>query len=207
MSNPLAYADRVRVRQPGDAGFALGPHVDGGSIERWEPEGYGIGGVYDKIYQGEWERYDPWEASSRVSVVSDLYGGAGACSMFRMFQGWLSMSHTGPNEGTLKVNPLLQLSTSYFLLRPFFTPINQTNASKDGEATTDFLQPENWRLKTGDEMTSELHGANPGHAQELNQTLHPHLDLKGTMVHIPKISPGDYVVWHCDSKSSFAPLL
>ena len=39
MLHPLTYADRVRIRQPGDAGFALGPHVDGGSVERWEPEG------------------------------------------------------------------------------------------------------------------------------------------------------------------------
>ena len=34
-SHPVAYADRLRIRQPGDAGFALGPHVDGGSCERW----------------------------------------------------------------------------------------------------------------------------------------------------------------------------
>ena len=30
---PLSYADRVRIRQPGDSGFALGPHVDSGSVE------------------------------------------------------------------------------------------------------------------------------------------------------------------------------
>lgn len=34
-SHPVAYADRLRIRQPGDVGFALGPHVDGGSCERW----------------------------------------------------------------------------------------------------------------------------------------------------------------------------
>jgi hypothetical protein len=199
-SQPLAYADRVRIRQPGDAGFALGPHVDGGGVERWEPNGYGIGGVYDKIWQGSWEEYDPWEASSRVPAVSDLYDGAGACSMFRMFQGWLGMSNTGPHEGTLMVNPLLQLSTAYFLLRPFFEPVKQANSLTAGEYTPEFLQADNWKLKVGDEMTSDLHGSSPGHAQELNQILHPHLDLKNTMVHIPKINPGDYVVWHCDSK-------
>jgi hypothetical protein len=36
---PVSYADRLRIRQPGDAGFALGAHVDGGSVERWEPDG------------------------------------------------------------------------------------------------------------------------------------------------------------------------
>lgn len=88
--HPTMYADRLRMRLPGDAKFALGPHVDGGSCERWEEEGYGRGRVYERIWKGEWEEYDPWESSGRLSVVSDLYQGVGACSMFRMFQGWLS---------------------------------------------------------------------------------------------------------------------
>src|SRR5277367_2087229 len=45
-SHPVTYADRVRIRQPGDAGFAPGPHVDAGSVERWEATGYGVSGVY-----------------------------------------------------------------------------------------------------------------------------------------------------------------
>ena len=72
-SHPTIYADRLRMRLPGDARFALGPHVDGGSCERWEPEGYGKGKVYDSIFKGEWESYDPWESSSRLPVTSDLY--------------------------------------------------------------------------------------------------------------------------------------
>ena len=199
-SQPLSYADRVRIRQPGDSDFALGPHIDGGSLERWEPEGYGLGSVYDKIWQGEWENYNPWEPTSRVSAVSDLYNGGGACSMFRMFQGWLSMSSTGPKEGTLLVNPLLQLSTAYLLLRPFFAPIKQLDTSNSSESMTEYLRGDNWTLQTGKEITSDLQGANPGQAQELSQVLHPHLDLARTMVHIPQIKAGDYVVWHCDSK-------
>ena len=197
---PLSYADRVRIRQPGDSGFALGPHVDGGSVERWEPSGYGLGGVYDRIWQGRWEDYDPWEASCRVLAVSDLYSGAGACSMFRMFQGWLSMSSTGPNEGTLKVNPLLQLSTAYFLLRPFFAPKKPAQELVVGHYDSDFLSANNWTLASESEAASQLQGASLGHAQELNQVLHPHLDLERTMVHVPQIKPGDFVVWHCDSK-------
>ncbi|KAL3418929.1 hypothetical protein PVAG01_09150 [Phlyctema vagabunda] len=198
-SLPLAYADRVRIRQPGDAGFALGAHVDGGSVERWEPEGYGLGDPYAKIFAGQWEEYDAWESSSRVPVRSDLYDGAGSCSMFRMFQGWLGMSHTGPREGTLKVNPNIQLSTAYYLLRPFFAPIQPAKSLTAGENTAEYLQPENWRLQTGDEITSELHGATPGHGQEMNNILHPHLELQKTMIHIPQIKPGDFVVWHCDT--------
>ncbi|KAI1799419.1 DUF1479-domain-containing protein [Daldinia bambusicola] len=194
MSQPLSYADRLRIRQPGDANFALGPHIDGGSVERWELNGYGRGGVYDKIFEGAWEEYDPWDASTRVSAVVDNYNGLGACSMFRMFQGWLSMSTTQPFEGTLMVNPAIKLSTAYLLLRPFFRPIEDLSQASP-EA---YLATENWEY-AGADMTSELHGATPGHGQELDNILHPHLDLANTMVHVPNIRPGDYVVWHCDS--------
>jgi hypothetical protein len=208
ISRPLVYADRLRIRKPGDASFALGPHVDGGSVERWEPDGYGLGGIYDAIWAGNWEQYDPWEAGARVPVVSDRYNGAGACSMFRMFQGWLSMSYTGPGDGTLMVNPLLQLATAYFLLRPFFAPIRDLPAPESqsrinvvgGGHDDEFLRADNWRLIAGDEVTSDLNGAYPGHGQELSEVLHPHLDLAKSMVHIPQVKPGDYVVWHCDSK-------
>lgn len=195
ISQPLSYADRLRIRQPGDANFALGPHIDGGSVERWELNGYGRGGVYNKIFEGSWEEYDPWDASTRVSAVVDNYNGLGACSMFRMFQGWLSMSTTQPFEGTLMVNPAIKLSTAYLLLRPFFRPIKDL----DQASPERYLAAENWEY-AGADMTSELHGATPGHGQELDNTLHPHLDLENTMVHVPRIKPGDYVVWHCDCK-------
>ncbi|KAI1139453.1 DUF1479-domain-containing protein [Hypoxylon sp. FL0543] len=194
LSQPLSYADRLRIRQPGDATFALGPHVDGGSVERWELNGYGLGGVYRKIFEGSWEDYDPWDASTRVAAVMDNYNGLGACSMFRMFQGWLSMSTTKPFEGTLMVNPAVKLSTTYMLLRPFFRSIKDPNQVPPDE----YLAAENWEF-CGSEMTSELQGASPGHGQELNTLLHPHLDLDNTMVHVPPIKPGDYVVWHCDT--------
>ncbi|KAI1771081.1 DUF1479-domain-containing protein [Hypoxylon cercidicola] len=193
-SQPLSYADRLRIRQPGDATFALGPHIDGGSVERWELDGYGRGGVYNKIFEGSWEEYDPWDASTRVSAVMDNYNGLGACSMFRMFQGWLSMSTTNPFEGTLMVNPAVKLSTAYLLLRPFFRPIKES----DHISPETYLATDNWEF-TGSEMTSELQGATPGHGQELNHALHPHLDLDNTMVHVPQIKPGDFVVWHCDT--------
>ena len=193
-AHPTIYADRVRIRQPGDAGFALGPHVDGGSCERWEHNGYGRGEVYQHIFEGRWEEYDPWESSRRLHVISDLYNGAGACSMFRMFQGWLSMSTTGPGEGTLMVNPLLGKATAYFLLRPFFEP-KRAPGDVYGSA---FLDADNWRMEKI--TTSVLQGATPSHSQELSAALHPHLCLEDSMVHIPQVNPGDYVVWHCDSK-------
>lgn len=196
-SHPMIYADRLRMRLPGDAKFALGPHVDGGSCERWEENGYGRGHVYDKIFEGKWEEYDPWESSCRLPVQADLYHGIGACSMFRMFQGWLSLSSTGPFEGTLLVNPLLSRATAYYLLRPFFSP---KKPAQDPTAETyeeAFLAPTNWALNK--EHDSWLHGATPGHGQELRAQLHPHLNLPSSMVHVPRVNPGDYVSWHCDT--------
>ncbi|KND86824.1 Uncharacterized protein YbiU [Tolypocladium ophioglossoides CBS 100239] len=192
LANPLTYADRVRIRQPGDASFALGPHIDGGSVERWKREGYGRGGVYDRVFAGAWERYDPWDASGRVDAVSNRYDGLGACSMFRMWQGWMSMSRTGPREGTLLVNPLMHLATAYVLLRPFFRPV-------DEETGPGYLDERNWVFTGTADMTSELQGATPGHGQELTEELHPHLELGRTMVHVPNIKPGDFVAWHCDT--------
>ena len=101
------------------------------------------------------------------------------------------VSNTGPNEGTLLVNPLLHLTTSYLLLRPFFAPLDP-NFSNPA-----YLSPTNWTLPSP--PTSWLHGATPGHGQELRPELHPHLNLPQAMVHVPRVNPGDYVSWHCDT--------
>ncbi|KAH9845410.1 Isopenicillin N synthase-like, partial [Teratosphaeria destructans] len=207
--HPVVYADRLRMRAPGDQRFALGCHVDGGSCERWEEAGYGKGRVYEAIFRGDWESYDPWESSCRLPVTSDLYHGIGACSMFRMAQGWLAMSETHPFEGTLLVNPLLRHATAYFLLRPFFTPKKPPQNPDNHADDPDFLHPDNWSLEPT--PTSWLQGATPGRGQELHPTLHPHLHLHlpsaqhhtarrpTSMTHIPPVRPGDYVAWHCDS--------
>ena len=164
---PLTYADRFRIRNPGDAKFALGPHTDGGSLERWEDPEYRR--CYVKILEGKWEEYDPFDAKYRINARQDLYNGAGACSMFRFFQAWLSMSSTGPGEGTLKICPLLKHATSYLMLRPFFT----TGSVWD--------------------LDAQFPGAVPGACQEYNEVLHPGLKLEDTMCSVPHVEPGDYV--------------
>ncbi|KAF2638254.1 DUF1479-domain-containing protein [Massarina eburnea CBS 473.64] len=200
--HPISYCDRLRMRLPGDARFALGPHVDGGSVERWDERGYGLGKVYDSIWKGKWEEFDPWETSCRLPVVPDLHQGVGSCTAFRMFQGWMSLSTTGPSEGTLLVNPLFAKATAYYMLRPFFSPKQgvEPGAQTASEAVTsslDFLAADNWEMDT--EQTSWVQGATPGHGQELSSLLHPHLALQETMVHMPVVRPGDYVAWHCDT--------
>ncbi|QKX63491.1 uncharacterized protein TRUGW13939_10662 [Talaromyces rugulosus] len=177
VTNPLTYADRLRIRQPGDSKFTLGPHVDGGSLERWEDPEYAS--VYTKIFQGKWEEYDAFDAKHRVKAKMDMYNGAGACSMLRLFQGWLAMSDTGPGEGTLHVCPMITHSTAYTMLRPFF----------DLESSLP-------------NMDVTFPGSVPGACQEYNPVTHPHLDLLTTMVPVPRVEPGDYVAWHCDSLHS-----
>ncbi|KAL2669790.1 hypothetical protein Neosp_015235 [[Neocosmospora] mangrovei] len=78
LSTPLVYSDRLRVRNSGDAKFALGPHIDGGSIEQWEDPTYRQ--VYEKILAGKWEEFDAWEMDKRADAVQDLYAGPGSVS-------------------------------------------------------------------------------------------------------------------------------
>ncbi|KAI0438037.1 DUF1479-domain-containing protein [Xylaria telfairii] len=201
---PVVYADRLRVRTPHDTPLA-GAHVDNGSVERWEPDGYGASGTYRAVFSGHWEDHDPWDSSPRLHITTDLYNRSGSCSMFRMFQGFLSLSSVPAGSGTLTVCPMLQLSTAYLLLRPFFTPRykNPAAAMADYEmgmgpkrSELDFLHPNNWNLNVS--QTSILHGAVPGYVHELSTALHPHLQLQRTMVSVPDLEPGDYVIWHPD---------
>ncbi|KAF4339095.1 DUF1479 domain protein [Fusarium beomiforme] len=147
---PISYADRMRVRRPEDESCSLTVYVDGGSVKRWEPDGYGSAATYQPIWDGRWEDWDPWESSTRLKVTSDLYNGGGSCSVFRMFQG-----------------------------------------------CPEFLKPEKWILQ--EPPSSVIQGALPSYPQELNDALHPHLQLHRSMIPIPKLEPGDYLVWHCDT--------
>jgi hypothetical protein len=81
--------------------------------------------------------------------------------------------------GTLVVHPILQPSTAYWMLRPFFKPTQK--GSLHG-----------WKFSLDDEDGDVLlHGANPGTAQEHNPDIHPHLRLQETMIPFPTVEPGD----------------
>lgn len=100
LRDPVLYADRCRERHPGDTSFALGPHSDSGTIERWEDECYST--VYRNGIVENWETWDPWNIDGRINANTDMYDSPGGSSVFRTFQGWLALSSTGPGEGTLR---------------------------------------------------------------------------------------------------------
>ncbi|KAF5309928.1 hypothetical protein D9619_010556 [Psilocybe cf. subviscida] len=184
---PISYFDRLRIRVPGDAQFTLGPHIDGGSVERWEDGG--MRRVFGRILEGggAWRGHDPFDVTPRIGARQDLYNASNACSIFRAWQGWTSLSSTGPGEGTLRVLPMLALASAYVSLRPFFRPKNAQSAS---------LAFDDW---TVDLDTPAFPGSSIGKTQELNARTHPHLRLGRTMVSVPGVEPGDQVYWHCDT--------
>ncbi|KAK4057803.1 hypothetical protein OIO90_001022 [Microbotryomycetes sp. JL221] len=196
LSNVISYADRLRIRHPGDSKFALGPHIDGGGVERWEdPE---FRGLWTNILSGgqRWRQHDPWSFGSegqKLTAKADMYEAPGGCSVNRPFQGWLSMSSTGPSEGTLRVMPLLREATAYWVLRPFFNPINKEEPNAAGQYSEEFLAADNWEF---DATSSSFPGCMLGGSFELNPVTHPHLRLTTAMTSVPHVNPGDVVFWH-----------
>ncbi|KAF3992870.1 hypothetical protein FT663_00780 [Candidozyma haemuli var. vulneris] len=168
----VSYADRLRIRQPGDALFSLGPHADGGSLERWEDEAFRA--CYTPIFEGRWEDYDPNDATHRIDVNMDKYASNGTCNIFRAYQGWLAVSKVAPKEGSILFGPLVKEATAYWMMSPFF--------DEDDNLLLD----------------SSLPGTFPGKSQEFNNETHPGLRLDDLMVPVPAVRPGDMVFWHCD---------
>jgi hypothetical protein len=101
-----------------------------------------------------------------------------------MFQGWLALDPIPSGPGSAQVLPLPRLATAYFLLRPFFSPPPSDSPNQE------------WTINHP--QTSILHGALPSYTQEITPSLHPHLDLARSLVSVPRLEPGDYLVWHPD---------
>ncbi|KAG1736520.1 hypothetical protein EDB19DRAFT_1896026 [Suillus lakei] len=187
---PLVYADRVSIRHPGVQWDIHPPHVDGGSIERWEDTNFRR--CFADILSGNWRQHDPYELEGRLDARASLYGRPGQAAVFRTFQGWLAMSKTAPTQGTLKVFPDVLLSNAYTMLRPFFRPTVPLDSK-------DILDAKNWVF---DISTPDFPGIQPHDSGWVGPRptpdLHPHLRLGDTMTSIPKVNPGDMVFWHCD---------
>jgi hypothetical protein len=106
------YADRVRRRQPGDKTLGLSPHMDAGTVERWIDPGYQR--VYEKVFAGDWQAYDPFDARHRLETRE--IPSPAVASVFRTYQGWTALTRQGPKDGTLRVIPISE-GISYVLLR------------------------------------------------------------------------------------------
>jgi hypothetical protein len=74
--------------------WSIGPHMDGGSLERWEDPQYRK--CYLKVLNGDWEKHNPYDASPRIGAIFDLHMGPGGCSIFRTYQ--VSISSSIPFE-------------------------------------------------------------------------------------------------------------
>ena len=61
-----------------DSEYTLNAHQDSGAIERWEDPAYRA--CYNKIFEGRWEEYEPWNADHRSDAKTDLYA-SGSKSM------------------------------------------------------------------------------------------------------------------------------
>jgi len=175
LQSQVVYSDRFRIRYPEDGEGTLPPHLDSSATERWEDPSYRS--CYAKIFEGNWEEFDPWCVDQRLNAKLDLFKKSRSQSVFRSLQGWLALSQTNIGEGTLQLVPNIKLVTAYIMLRPFFM---QGIENFDGES-------------------SVFPGCEPGRGQFFpTEKYHPHLRLQDTMVSIPPINPGDFVFWHCD---------
>ncbi|KAK0490729.1 hypothetical protein IW261DRAFT_1433824 [Armillaria novae-zelandiae] len=184
LSSPLTYADRFRIRHPGRGWTAHPPHVDGGTLERWEDP------TFRSLDNGG--KHDPFLLAGRVGAQTSLCHRPEQSSIFRSFQGWLAMSETAPTEGTLKVFPDVLLSNAYLILRPFFRLLVAPDSS-------DIWNPKSWAF---DISNADFPGLYPRkgwwYGPQPTPELHPNLLLEKTMTSVPKVCPGDTVFWHGD---------
>ncbi|KAG9225114.1 hypothetical protein CCMSSC00406_0007475 [Pleurotus cornucopiae] len=189
MSAPLTYADRVRIRPPGRWPNALPPHVDGATLERWEEPNMRL--CFKDILSGDWRSHDPYDLDGRLEAMTSLYNRPNQCSVFRTFQGWLSMSDTGPREGTIKMFPNVKVANAYTMLRPFFRPLIPVDSP-------DIWDTKNWIYDIESPEFPGIIDLDGGYYQRPTTKAHPHLRLEQTLTSAPAVKPGDAVFWHCD---------
>lgn len=113
------YIDRTRRRPPGTTSRGLGAHTDSGAFERWLLPAYQR--VFERVFDGDVDAYDPWDAAHRTEV-NEYAGGTTMCSAFRTFQGWTALSDITNDQGVLFTVPVPAAMT-YILLRPLLDDV------------------------------------------------------------------------------------
>lgn len=115
------YADRIRIRTPGDTSLSLRPHIDGGTTGRWlDPAG---SLPYRALLDGDFAGFDPFDAAGRTTAAAADSNG---CSVFRSYQGWTALTAQGPGCGTLQVLPIAR-AIAAVLLRPFCADVPEAS--------------------------------------------------------------------------------
>lgn len=116
----VIYPDRIRRRPPGTTSKGLGAHTDSGALERWLLPAYQR--VFANVFNGDFSRFDPWDAAHRTEVEEYTVDNTTKCSVFRTFQGWTALSDMIPNQGLLHVVPIPE-AMAYILLRPLLDDV------------------------------------------------------------------------------------
>lgn len=116
----VIYPDRIRRRPPGTTSKGLGAHTDSGALERWLLPAYQQ--VFARVFDGNVEKYDPWNAAHRTEVEEYTVENTTKCSVFRTFQGWTALSDMIPGQGLLHVVPIPE-AMAYILLRPLLDDV------------------------------------------------------------------------------------
>ncbi|MEG5899036.1 DUF1479 domain-containing protein [Enterobacter bugandensis] len=116
----VIYPDRIRRRPPGTTSKGLGAHTDSGALERWLLPAYQQ--VFARVFDGNVEKYDPWNAAHRTEVEEYTVDNTTKCSVFRTFQGWTALSDMIPGQGLLHVVPIPE-AIAYILLRPLLDDV------------------------------------------------------------------------------------
>lgn len=116
----IIYPDRIRRRLPGTTSKGLGAHTDSGALERWLLPAYQK--VFRKIFTGQFDDYDPWDAAYRSEVNEYDVDNTTKCSAFRTFQGWTALSDMATGQGLLHVVPV-PVAMAYVLLRPLLKDV------------------------------------------------------------------------------------
>ena len=99
----VIYPDRIRRRPPGTTSKGLG------RAYRLRRAGAlaaaGIPAGVARVFDGNVDKYDPWNAAHRTEVEEYTVDNTTKCSVFRTFQGWTALSDMIPGQGLLHVVP------------------------------------------------------------------------------------------------------
>ncbi|CAM1502654.1 Fc.00g074300.m01.CDS01 [Cosmosporella sp. VM-42] len=181
---PLSYADGIRIRPLGVPFYGLGPHIDAGSLSRWADTTYQL--AYEAVFSGNPELLGNYDLTHRKSANQAYFPGSAHSRVLRCFQGWTTLTSTGPRQGSLMLYPNVKWIIAYVVLRPFF---------KQPEAEDDTMDATKWEF---DPSEPWFQGSFRADSQLLSPSSHPHLRLKDCLVSIPRMNAGDTIRWHSD---------